>query len=186
MPTTIDPFSNFLPVRIRFGDGVVDELAGILDDAGVRRPFVLLDPVLDGLPALMPALEAVRAQSDEVIGHPLEPGEPTFESIDAAAEALASSNADAVIAIGGGSALDTAKGARLIASQGGPFARFVGGDVPIEPPRLPLVTIPTTSRHRLRGDRRHRRHRPLAQRQVRRGRAEQPRAARARRPRPDA
>ena len=49
------------------------------------------------------------------------------------------------IAIGGGSALDTAKGARLIANQGGPFARFVGGEVPIEPPRLPLVTIPTTS-----------------------------------------
>ena len=111
----------------------------------MRRPFVLLDPVLDGLPALMPALDAVAAQSDEIIGHPLEPGEPTFESIDAAADALASSNADAVIAIGGGSALDTAKGARLIANQGGPFARFVGGEVPIEAPRLPLVTIPTTS-----------------------------------------
>ena len=75
----------------------------------------------------MPALDAVSAQSDEVVGHPLEPGEPTFESIDAAADALAASNADAVIAIGGGSALDTAKGARLIANQGGPFARFVGG-----------------------------------------------------------
>ena len=48
-----------------------------------------------------------HAQSDEVVGHPLEPGEPTFESIDAAADALAASNADAVIAIGGGSALDT-------------------------------------------------------------------------------
>jgi alcohol dehydrogenase class IV len=143
--TPIDPFSNFLPVRIRFGDGVVDELAGILEDAGVRRPFILLDPVLDGLPSLMPALDAVAAQSDEIVGYPLEPGEPTFETIDAAAEALARSNADAVVAIGGGSALDTAKGARLVANQGGPFARFVGGEVPIEAPRLPLVTIPTTS-----------------------------------------
>ena len=51
----------------------------------------------------------------------------------------------AFVAIGGGSALDLGKAARLVAEQGGPLARFAGGATPIVEPRLPLVTVPTTS-----------------------------------------
>jgi alcohol dehydrogenase len=52
---------------------------------------------------------------------------------------------DAVVAIGGGSALDLAKGARAAFSQRTSFARLLAGEVAVEEPRVGLVTIPTTS-----------------------------------------
>ncbi len=80
------------------------------------------------------------------------PGEPTF----AAAEDVAARDRrllapGAFVAIGGGSALDLAKAARLVAEQGGPLTRFAGGATPIVEPRLPLVTRPDDVGHRLRG-----------------------------------
>ncbi len=52
-----------------------------------------------------------------------------------------------MIAIGGGSVLDTAKGARLVAAAGGSIRRFVwpGDPQPIPAPGIPLVTVPTTA-----------------------------------------
>src|SRR5207237_8326226 len=52
---------------------------------------------------------------------------------------------EAVAAIGGGSAMDTAKAARLVAGQGGPYVRFAEGGVAYEPPAIPLVCVPTTA-----------------------------------------
>ena len=41
--------------------------------------------------------------------------------------------------------MDTAKAARLVGGQGGPYLRFAAGGVAYEPPKIPLVTIPTTA-----------------------------------------
>ncbi len=131
------PFWNHLPIRIRFGDGVTAELPGILAAAGLGRPFVVLDPNVPNPP--VPAGATVY----EIAAH-----EPTTASVEACGAALAASGADVVVAIGGGSALDTAKGARIVAAAGAPIRRFCwpGADVstiPASPIRL--VTIPTTS-----------------------------------------
>jgi alcohol dehydrogenase len=133
-------FSNYLPVRIRFGDGVVRELPQILAEAGLTRPFVVLDPNVPDPP--VPA----GAQVYEIARQ-----EPTTETVEACGEALRASGCDVVIAIGGGSALDTAKGARIVAALGAPIRRFCwppaeGGAVePVTPSPYRLVTIPTTS-----------------------------------------
>ena len=77
--------------------------------------------------------------------------EPTTESVEACGEALRVSGCDVVVAIGGGSALDTAKGARIVATAGAPIRRFCwpaadGGAIePIPPSPYRLVTIPTTA-----------------------------------------
>jgi len=52
---------------------------------------------------------------------------------------------DAVVAIGGGSALDLAKAARSAHSQGTPFARLLAGADAVAEPCIGLVTVPTTS-----------------------------------------
>ena len=41
--------------------------------------------------------------------------------------------------------MDTAKAARLVAGQGGPYLRFAGGGVAYEAPEIPLVCVPTTA-----------------------------------------
>jgi len=50
-----------------------------------------------------------------------------------------------VVAIGGGSSMDTAKAARLVAGQGGPYLRFARGEAGYEPPSVPLICVPTTA-----------------------------------------
>jgi choline dehydrogenase len=138
----IAPFRNHLPVKIRFGDGVAAQLAAVLDEEGASRPFLIMDRGLDGFvpgvaAAIAPLAGAVRFEKDA--------GEPTAALVEQAAAALAESGCDAVVALGGGSAMDTAKAARLVAGQGGPYLRFAGGGVAYQPPSMPLVCVPTTA-----------------------------------------
>jgi alcohol dehydrogenase len=65
--------------------------------------------------------------------------------VDALADRMRDRPPGALAAIGGGSALDLAKGARAAYSQGVPFARLLSGEVAVAEPRLALVTVPTTS-----------------------------------------
>jgi alcohol dehydrogenase len=138
----IAPFRNHLPVKIRFGDGVAGQLQAVLQEEGCSRPFLIMDSGLDGFvpgvaAAIAPLTDAVRFEKDA--------GEPTVALVEQAAEALKASGCDAVVALGGGSSMDTAKAARLVAGQGGPYLRFAAGGVSYEPPSMPLVCVPTTA-----------------------------------------
>jgi len=72
-------------------------------------------------------------------------GEPTYDVIADAARAVEEARPEVIVGIGGGSALDVAKAARLVAGQGESFERFCDGAVQVEPPRVDLVAVPTTS-----------------------------------------
>jgi alcohol dehydrogenase len=138
-------FANHLPVRIRFGDGVIAELAATLAAEGVRRPFIVLDAHVAMLGPVQAAIAALAVDGvDTYVAHP---GEPTIERVEALAAELAATGADGLVAIGGGSVLDLAKGARLVASHGGPLTRFTwpGSPEPIGPIAMPLVLAPTTA-----------------------------------------
>ena len=111
------------------------------------------------------------------------PGEPSLAPADEAAAAGA--GADAVVGIGGGSALDLAKAARVVLQQGGPVARFLAGATALEPQRTALVLIPTTSGTGCGGLRRVRADRQGDRPQERRRRPAHARHTRARRPAPD-
>jgi choline dehydrogenase len=141
--TAVAAFRNHLPVKIRFGAGTCADLPAVLADESASRPLVVID---EGLAGLVPQVaDLVGRLGGEARIFEKAPGEPTVELVERAAEALSSAGADAVVAIGGGSAMDTAKAARLVAGQGGPYLRFAGGGVAYEPPRIPLVCIPTTA-----------------------------------------
>ncbi|MDX6545243.1 MAG: choline dehydrogenase [Gaiellales bacterium] len=138
----IDPFRNHLPVKIRFGDGVAGQLSAVLADEAVSRPFLIMDRGLDGF---VPGVAAAIGPLDGAVRFEKDAGEPTTELVEQAAEALSESGCDAVVALGGGSSMDTAKAARLVAAQGGPYMRFARGEASYEPPRIPLVCVPTTA-----------------------------------------
>jgi choline dehydrogenase len=139
---TVAPFRNHLPIRIRFGEGVARDLAAVLAEEAAERPLVVIDRGLEGLvPAVAEALAPLAAAER----YEKEPGEPTAALVDEVAGRLAAGGCDAVVAVGGGSAMDTAKAARLVAAQGGPYMRYAGGGVTYEPPRIPLVCVPTTA-----------------------------------------
>ena len=128
----IDAFGFHLPVRIQFGEGASSALPDVLSELGARRPVAIADEAVAGLAGGMETL--------------VKPGgEPTVAMVAEIAERLAELGPDAVVAIGGGSALDVAKGARAAVSQGVPAPELYAGRVPIAEPRIPLVAVPTTS-----------------------------------------
>jgi alcohol dehydrogenase len=135
------PFANHLPVRIRFGEGTLGALPEVLAADGASRPFVVVDEFMQSVPGVARVLDGLA----EAGRYAKSAGEPTTRDVEEASTALAASGADAVVAIGGGSVVDTAKAARLVAGQGEPFRRFAARQVPYEPPALPLVAIPTTA-----------------------------------------
>jgi alcohol dehydrogenase class IV len=123
--------------EFRFGDGVVDALPAVLDEVGVASPLVVTDPGVADAGVLDAALAAYDGPRERVDA----PTEPSTD--DLTADALPD-GVDGVLAVGGGSVLDTAKLAALLLAHGGTPADYLGtGKVP--GPVAPLVAVPTTS-----------------------------------------
>lgn len=144
MIDAIAPFANHLPVRIRFGPGTIGQLAGVVGAEGAAHPFVLVDEAVVDLREVSDALTALEADRALTVRRK-PPGEPTVGEVEQVAAELGASGADLVVAIGGGSVMDTAKSARLVAGQGVPYRRFAAGETSYEPPAIPLVLVPTTA-----------------------------------------
>ncbi len=144
-PDELRPFRSYLPVRISFGDDAAAELADVLDTLGARSALVLLEEPVAAIAGVARALAGCEARGITLHRQLKAPGEPTFDAAEEVAEEITRLAPAAFVAIGGGSALDLAKAARLVAEQGGPLTRFAGGATPVDPPALSLITIPTTS-----------------------------------------
>ena len=137
---------EFLPTvqRIRHGEGI---LAGALREeiaaSGARRPFAVLARALVGTPVE----SALREAAPGCVVHSASFEHVTPEAVLDAARAAADTGADLVIALGGGSALDTAKGLRfaLAAGVSAPEALLPAMDGPSPAgPWLAQISVPTT------------------------------------------
>jgi choline dehydrogenase len=131
----IAAFAAHLPVRIRFGEGAAEQIPDLIGD---RRALAIVEGPVAAIPAVAAATAGI-----EILAKP--PGEPTFELVAATAERVGEFAPQVILAVGGGSALDLAKAARLVAGQGEPFQRFVAGGAEVLPPQVELITVPTTS-----------------------------------------
>lgn len=123
-----------LPVRVHFGNGDVEMLPKAV---GGRRALVISEQPVLGIPAVAEAVHGLAVYEKPT-------GEPTFEMVAEAAERVTGERPEVIVAIGGGSALDLAKAARLVADTGTPLRSFVDG-APIVPPTTDLFAVPTTS-----------------------------------------
>jgi len=130
--------------RIRYAEGALDTLAGDAEAAGTAKACVMMDGFFIG-GALHERLAEILKPFDPVF-HAVPQHEPNTETVAAAAEALRESGADLVVAVGGGSAMDTAKAARMVVSNPGPIDDIVG---PMGRPMAPhpslFVCVPTTA-----------------------------------------
>jgi alcohol dehydrogenase len=138
-------FTAQLPVRIAFGDGVLAELSEGLHSLGASAALVVVEEPVAEHPAVVAALAAAEngaVRLDRIVKGP---GEPTFALADELAERVREGGLDAVVGIGGGSALDVAKAARIVADQGGAVGDYASGARVPGPPRIGLVLCPTTA-----------------------------------------
>lgn len=137
-------FNFQLPTQLDFAAGSSARLGELCGRNGYRSAFVVIDP---GLHAIGLANEILKSLADAGIATSVwtrvQPN-PITTDIEAAASSFDRSEGSVVIGIGGGSALDTAKGAAMLATNGGRLADYSGnGRVPSR--AWPLILIPTTA-----------------------------------------
>ena len=143
----IPAFANHLPVRVRFGEGVAGTLPGVLAELDASHVFLMVDEGIEQHnPAVAGLLADLAAVSRLTVTRFDKPAaEPTIDMVDSATAALVASGATALVAIGGGSVIDTAKAARLCAQLGTTFAQFLAGSPGFPVPEVALVAVPTSA-----------------------------------------
>jgi alcohol dehydrogenase class IV len=131
--------------HIEFGRGTLATLPEALAALNVRRPLVVSDGGLAAgglLDRLTPLLPPDTPRFLDV------PTNPTEAAVRAAAEKYRSVGADGIVAFGGGSPIDLAKGVALVTTHDGPleqYAAILGGVPRIRPNVAPVIAVPTTA-----------------------------------------
>jgi hydroxyacid-oxoacid transhydrogenase len=135
--------------NIRYGFGVTHELGQDLAENGTRLAMVITDPNLARLAPLERALEAIHDAGVDYKLFDRAQVEPTDESFKEAIAFAQTHPFDAFVAVGGGSAMDTAKAANLYSTWPADFLDYVnppiGRGLPPPGPLRPLYAVPTTA-----------------------------------------
>jgi hydroxyacid-oxoacid transhydrogenase len=136
--------------NVRFGAGVTREVGMDLVDLGVRRALVVTDPDVARLAPVHIALAALEAAGVEAVLYDRVRVEPTDVSFRDAIQFGEAAHVDGIVAVGGGSVIDTAKAVNLYTTY--PPADFldyvnapIGRAMSVPGPLKPLIAIPTTA-----------------------------------------
>lgn len=135
----------FYLAHIRFGYGTLAEARVALDGLGLHRPLLVTDR---GVRAAGIADQVVAACARPAAIFDATPTNPTEAAVESAIARYRDEACDGVVAVGGGSAIDLAKGVALLATHPGPlepYAAILGGVPRITSAVAPVVAIPTTA-----------------------------------------
>ena len=130
-----------VPTRIVHGQGAISRLGGIVEELGVRRPLLVTD---SGVAVAGLAEKAVEHLTDAFVFDGVRPN-PDVELVGRVSEIYRSEGCDGLVALGGGSSMDTAKGVGVEVTGGGSILDYEDGGKPITQRVPPLVTVPTTA-----------------------------------------
>ena len=131
---------------IQFDHGAIALLKSECERVGITRPLVVTDAGVKAAGVLQKALDALPGMAVTVFDQT--PSNPTEAAVMAAAALYRSSGCDGLIAVGGGSAMDCAKGVAIVVTHEGPLTRYAtieGGSGLITDRAAPLIAVPTTS-----------------------------------------
>lgn len=141
----IEPFNFFHSThRVCFGAGVLNELGALAAEKGCRKAAVIADEFFIGGDIETRMAEILRDFAPAFHGIPQH--EPDTDTVEAARAFLETTDADLIVAVGGGSAMDAAKVARMCVSNPGPIEDIVGPvGVVMKPHESLFICIPTTA-----------------------------------------
>ncbi len=138
------PFDQVDGIRMIFGVGVVDRVGMLATELEAKRVLLVTDPglVRAGHAGRVKAL--LESSRLEVTLHDQVRENPTTADVDSAVAIAREAKVDAIIGLGGGSSMDTAKGCNFILTNGGRMQDYWGVGKASRP-MLPLIAIPTTA-----------------------------------------
>lgn len=141
-------FNFFMSTQIRFGEGYANKLPSFLKEQqeswSTNGVFVVSDPGVVHAGIVSPILEALKDAGFAVHLFTQVAQNPRDTDCIFGAEGFQQSGAGALLAIGGGSAMDTAKAIALLAKTGGTPQEYVDGERPYTA-AYPVVCLPTTA-----------------------------------------
>ena len=138
-------FINYV-TQVQFDFGAVRLLAAECERVGIGRPLIVTDAGVKAAGLLHKALDALPGLAVTVFDQT--PSNPTEAAVRAAAALYQAHHCDGLIAVGGCSAIDCAKGVAIAATHAGPlthYATIEGGSPRISDRVAPLIAVPTTS-----------------------------------------
>jgi alcohol dehydrogenase class IV len=127
-----------------FGRDAVRQLGLVANRLRARRVFVVTDTVLAAAGLVERVRQPLAAAGVEVVVFDGGQPEPAIEVIRCATEAAQAARPDAVLGLGGGSNMDTAKLVALVLTHGGDATDYVG-DCRVPGPVMPIIGVPTTA-----------------------------------------
>ena len=132
------------PTKIISGIGSTAEIIKELNDLYAKKVLLITDPGLVQAGVAQQVVEMLKQAAVEVeIFDAVEP-DPSIQVATKAAEMAKNVKANVLIALGGGSAIDTAKSAALLVTNGGYLKDYAGVNKVVKP-ILPLIAVPTTA-----------------------------------------
>lgn len=139
-------FTFNLPVKIFFGEGISGDLSDLANRYAASRVMLVTDRVIGktkGFAAIEAGLKEKGIQT--VVYDETEP-EPPVDAVDRAAAVMRESGCQMAVAVGGGSAIDSAKAMCMLCTNEGSVREYLfGGNRTVKNRPLPLVCVPTTA-----------------------------------------
>ena len=138
-------FINYI-TQIQFDFGALSLLRQECERVGISRPLVVTDAGVKAAGLLQRALDVLPGWPVAVFDQT--PSNPTEAAVRAASSVYLAQGCDGLIALGGGSAIDCAKGVAIAATHEGPltyYATIEGGSARISERVAPIIAVPTTS-----------------------------------------
>ena len=132
--------------QVQFEFGAIKLLKNECQRVGIDRPLIVTDAGVKAAGIVQKALDNLPGMTVAVFDQT--PSNPTEAAVRAGVAAFKAGHCDGLIAVGGGSAIDCAKGIAIAARHDGPlstYATIEGGSLKITDRCVPLIAVPTTS-----------------------------------------
>ncbi|MCK5782681.1 MAG: iron-containing alcohol dehydrogenase [Flavobacteriales bacterium] len=139
-------FEFFNPVKINAGEGALEGIPAELQRLNVSKPFIITDKGIVSFGLLNLVLDGFN-DSDIVIGAIYDdvPPDSSIEVVNEAASIYKREACDCIIAVGGGSVIDSAKGMNIVISENTEDITQFSGHDRLRNFQQPLIVVPTTS-----------------------------------------
>lgn len=135
---------KFVAPEIVFGDGALEMLGRYVTNFGANRVFVVTDPGVVGCGLADKVVRNLRTVDVETVLFDRISPNPRDQEVMEGAVFYREAECDVIVALGGGSPMDCAKGISVVSTNGGSILDYEGVDK-VDLPGPPLICIPTTA-----------------------------------------
>jgi len=140
----LQPFDFHTPTRVVYGAGTLGRLGELARELGDTRALLVTDPGLEAAGHPQRAVQSLKGAGLEVFVFDDVEENPTSKHVDRGVQFAKPLDIDMIVSVGGGSAMDCAKGINFLLTNGGSMRDYKGFGK-AKKPMLPSIGVPTTS-----------------------------------------